>query len=162
MEPKLCLEKHFQQRQQKRAENQISDEYLLTFDFYSSWRRAEILQNCQVKDWREMGRWGESLAKLRQTSTHGSHFCNSHIDQNITRIVIESLFIVLLKWKFSYLLLWNFVELSKMLGDQRGVDSSAKWRQTTHGPHFCNNNIDPTRTQYFIWNHSFLPKTSYF
>ena len=47
MEPKLCLEKHFQQRQQKRAENQISDEYLLTFDFYSSWRRAEILQNCQ-------------------------------------------------------------------------------------------------------------------
>ena len=47
MEPKLCLEKHFQQRQQKRAENQISDEYLLTFDFYSSLRRAEILQNCQ-------------------------------------------------------------------------------------------------------------------
>ena len=47
MEPKLCLEKHFQQRQQKRAENQISDEYLLTFDFYSPLRRAEILQNCQ-------------------------------------------------------------------------------------------------------------------
>ena len=47
MEPKLCLEKHFQQRQQERAENQISDEYLLTFDFYSLWRRAEILQNCQ-------------------------------------------------------------------------------------------------------------------
>ena len=47
MEPKLCLEKHFQQRQQKRAENQISDEYLLTFDFYSFRRRAEILQNCQ-------------------------------------------------------------------------------------------------------------------
>ena len=47
MEPKLCLEKHFQRRQQKRAENQISDEYLLTFDFYSFRRRAEILQNCQ-------------------------------------------------------------------------------------------------------------------
>ena len=32
---------------QKQAENQISDEYLLTFDFYSSLRRAEILQMCQ-------------------------------------------------------------------------------------------------------------------
>ena len=105
MEPKLCLEKHFQQRQQKRAENQISDEYLLTFDFYSSWRRAEILQNCQGLEEDGTLRGVESLAKLRQTSTHGSHFCNSHIDQNITRIVIESLFIVLLKWKFSYLLL---------------------------------------------------------
>ena len=44
MEPKLCLEKHFQRRQQKRAENQISDEYLLTFDFYSG---GEELKFCR-------------------------------------------------------------------------------------------------------------------
>ena len=147
MEPKLCLEKHFQQRQQKRAENQISDEYLLTFDFYSSRRRAEILQNWQGLEGDGTLRGVESLAKLRQTSTHGSHFCNNQIDPNNTRIVMESLFIVLLKWKFSYLLLWNFVELSKVLGDQRWVESTAKWRQTTHGLHFCNSDIDPTRTQ---------------
>ena len=56
MEPKLCLEKHFQQRQQKRAENQISDEYLLTFDFYSFRRRAEILQICQRGEG-SLGKW---------------------------------------------------------------------------------------------------------
>ena len=62
----------FQRGRKKRAKNQISDEYLLTFDFYSSSRGEELLQICQG----EGEKWytNHTFGVWRQ-------FCNKNIDR---------------------------------------------------------------------------------
>ena len=127
--------------------------WLLTFTAL-----GEELKFCRtVRDWRELGRWGESLAKLRQTSTHGPHFYNNQIDPNNARIVMESF----CSENFHICCYEILQNCQGCLRDKRGGESSAKWGQTTHGPHFCNSDIDPTRTQLLIRNHSSLLKTSF-
>ena len=65
-------DRHRFQRQQKRAKNQISDEYLLTFDFYGG--GEEILQICQG------GRGGLANGHKPHMVHPWSHFCKFNIE----------------------------------------------------------------------------------